>query len=104
MAGLATVPLSVHAADPSTSSLPNGSASASALKVTVSLAPLKNAVDLTKAASDQLGWQAVASALKQVHDALCPSGTGCPLGLDIPTDLPDTLNVYVAQARDEATM
>jgi hypothetical protein len=101
MAGLATLPLSARA-DTAAPDLPHGSASASAVTVQLSLAPIKNV-----GANGVLGWQNVVAALTQLRDALCTdktTATGCPLGLTFPTDLPDALKVSVAQARDDATL
>src|SRR5258708_15352169 len=88
MAGLAALPLTASAAD----AAPTGSASASALQVTVSLAPIKAVFgQVSGATNNAVSWDQVAAALKQLRDTLCP--TKCPLGLDFPTDLPASLTV-----------
>ncbi|HXA27572.1 MAG TPA: hypothetical protein VN193_02395 [Candidatus Angelobacter sp.] len=102
MAGLATLPLSARA-DSTAPALPHGSASASAVTVQLSLAPVVNTVGTQ-------GWQQVTAALTTLRDTLCPGSTPttttCPLGITLPTGLPTDkpLSVYVAQARDDATL
>jgi hypothetical protein len=92
-AGLAALPLTTVSA----ANAPSGNASASALTVKLSLAPLKTLAGASN-------WAQVESALSQVQQALCGSQVGCnPLGLTLPTSLPDSLTVRVAQAEDAAT-
>jgi hypothetical protein len=94
MAGLAALPLTASAAD----AAPIGSASASALQVEISLAPLAASLNGT-------------GALGQLHDAfetlktsLCGAAAPtCNLGLSIPKTLPDFLKLDVAQARVDPT-
>src|SRR5258708_1722042 len=94
MAGLAALPLTASAAD----AAPTGSASASALHVQISLAPLAATVNGT-------------GALGQLHDAfemlktaLCGAqAPTCDLGLSIPKTLPDSLTLDVAQALVDST-
>jgi hypothetical protein len=101
MAGLAAVPLTASAA--SAPAAPSGSASAAALQVTVSLQPLKTIVDPALGA---LPWQTLTGALNQLQAALCSGAvtTACPATLKLPTSLPDSLTVRVAQAEDNATL
>ena len=104
VAGLAALPLSASAAG--TLPAPNGLASASALTVQVSLQPLKNIVDT--AGAGKLSWQTVVDALTTIRTAVCGSGdqtkTDCPLNTTLPTDLPGSLSVSIAQAQDKATL
>jgi hypothetical protein len=108
IAGLAAVPLTASAAGAVS---PQGSATASALSVKVSLAPLKAAVDTLGATAGQaklLNWQQVADALALLRGTLCPGSTDkattCPLGVTLPADLPDSLTVNVAQAANTAVI
>jgi len=103
MAGLSALPLTASAADAVPA--PSGSASAAALSLTISTVPLKTIVNTVgSTAAGAFSWQTVTGALQQLQQTLCPTGTGCPLGLTIPTDLPDSLTVRVAQAEDNATL
>jgi hypothetical protein len=103
MAGLATLPLSARA-DTSAPNLPKGSATASALSLTVSLAPLKAIVDTSGA----LKWQAVVDALNGLRGTLCPGtkpGDPCQFAaLSVPMDLPNSLTLSLAQAKSDATL
>jgi hypothetical protein len=100
-AGMAALPLTTASAAGS-ADLPSGSASASALSVKVSLLPLKSI-------GNGLAYAQLTGALSTLQKALCPTPTasnptGCPLNLTIPTSLPDSLTVNVAQAEDNATL
>jgi hypothetical protein len=104
MAGLSALPLTASAAAPAAA--PNGSASAAALQLTISLQPLKSIVNTAGGlAGGAFSWQTVTNELSQLQSVLCGSPLGCqPLGLTIPKDLPDSLTVRVAQANDNATL
>ena len=94
MAGLAALPLTASAAD----AAPTGSASASALHVQISLAPLAAAVNGT----DALGK--LHDAFETLKSALCGAkAPTCDLGLSIPKTLPDSLTLDVAQALVDST-
>lgn len=102
MAGLSALPLTASAADAVPA--PSGSASAAALSLTLSTVPLKTIVNTAGGVTGAFSWQTVTGALQQLQQTLCPTSTGCPLGLTIPTDLPDSLTVRVAQAEDTASL
>jgi hypothetical protein len=100
IAGLSALPLTASAASlPS----PTGSASAAALQLTISLQPLKSIVNTAGGLTGAFDWQTITGELAQLQQVLCGSSNQCPLGLTIPTDLPDSLTVQVAQAGDSAT-
>jgi hypothetical protein len=106
-AGLTALPLTTASAD--TSSAPNGTASGAALTVTLSLAPIRNLVNTAgSTAGGAFSWQTLTDTLDQLQGALCGATSstpvGCPINLDVLKDMPDTLQVAVAQANDNALL
>jgi len=92
VAGVAALPLSASA---DSTSAPTGSATASTVSLTVSLAPIANVVNPTGV----LGQ--LSAAFDQLKSALCPtSPVGCDL--ELPTSLPQSLTVHIAQANANA--
>ncbi len=100
MAGLAALPLSASA---DTSAAPQGSATASTVTLKVSLQPLTKALSTVTGATGVDPLAQLASAFETLKGALCPAAAA-PVGCDlsIPSSLPNSLTVNIAQANASA--
>ncbi len=103
LAGISALPMTTASAASSTT--PAGSARAAALSLQLSLAPIKNLVNTVGAPTNGvLSWEALTSQLAGLAKTVCSTPAGCPINLDILSDMPDTLQVAIAQANDAATL